>query len=93
MKILTETKNGGMAIELNPSEYREFARLVSSVEGKTLNEVYSVEFVRNFGEYNTEHDLSTVFGAIEAFYAQQFRVNDIQRGLDILKKSLREDNA
>lgn len=87
MKILTQSARG-MVLELNETEFRELSRLILSVEGKTLNETYHNEFNRSPMTAYEEIDLTTVFGAIEAFYSQKFRLNEFERGMKILRASL-----
>lgn len=87
MKLLTETKTG-VVIELNEQEFVQLKLLVNSVEGKTFGETYSGDFRYDNRAYANEFDLSSIFGAIQAFYTEKFRVNEIRQGLEILENSL-----
>lgn len=91
MKLLTRTQSAGVVIELNQSEFLELRMLIEAVEGKTLDEIYQVDYFHDGRSYTpNEVDLSSAFGAIKAFYSQKFRVNDIERGLSVLKDALKE---
>lgn len=88
MKLLTETKTG-VVLEFNEDEFRQLKLLVDSVEGKTLGQSYSEDFRWDHSYFANAYDLTSVFGAIQAFYAEKFRINEIRRGLEILENSLR----
>lgn len=87
MKVLTETKIG-VLVEFNESEFTQLKLLVNSVEGKTFGETYVGDFRFDNRAYANEFDLSSIFGAIQAFYTEKFRVNEIRQGLEILENSL-----
>lgn len=87
MKVLTETKIG-VLVEFNESEFTQLKLLVNSVEGKTFGETYSGDFKYDNRAYINEFDLSSIFGVIQAFYMEKFRVNEIRHGLEILENSL-----
>ena len=92
MKILTKSQNG-IVVEFSDMEYRELNKLIQSVEGKTFDDVYSSGFIREPYFTDKELDLSTIFGAIEAFYSSKFRINEIQKGLNILKSAVEKIDA
>jgi hypothetical protein len=89
MKTLTMGQNGNVIVEMNPDEMKEFEKLIASVEGKTINDhVFDFNFINDARYAHIDIDLSSVFGAVQAFYEAKFRVNEIQKGLDLLKSSL-----
>lgn len=92
MKVLTETKTG-VVLEFNEDEFRQLKLLVDSVEGKTLDDVYAGDYRWDRGSSINEYDLTSVFGAIQAFYTEKFRINEIRQGLEILENSLRGKNG
>lgn len=90
MRILSVTQREGRVIELTREEFGEFYKLVEALEGQTENHANWVFNVRShLLSMNDEVDFSGVFGAIQAFYEAQFRVNEMSETLQRFQEFLR----
>jgi len=90
MKVLSETKDDGRVVELTHDEWSEFLKLACAVEGKTQVETswdFRVEDRQRFAT-DAPVDYSTVFGNITAFYLAKFRLNEMQRAVDMFRESV-----
>lgn len=78
MRILSTTIMDGRVVELTADEWRDFCNLARSLEGKTEAESNWQFQGRKDYSYETEMNLSGVFGAILAFAEANFRVTEFK---------------
>lgn len=71
MKKIGTTEDGNVLLEANQEEFSMLVHLASALEGKTLEEV------RFHREQGLAPDYYGVFGAIEAFALELFRINEL----------------
>ena len=86
MELIGITPDNGRLIKMSPDEFKHFDRLALAIEGHTIEEV----FYRgdNPGRIYPDFGERGVFGAIEAFYLAQFKVNALQDILDEFKNTM-----
>jgi hypothetical protein len=81
MKILSVTRNEGRVVELTQGEWAQFRILSNALEGKTLSDM-SMDYMYRGTEISaayTDVDFSGVFGAVQAFYEANFKLNELKQ--------------
>ena len=92
MEFLGSTPDGGRIIKMSAQEFTDFRRLAESVEGHTLDEIIW-RGDRDQGRIYPDFGSNGVFGAIEAFYLAQFKVNALRDLLNEFQRTLNDSKA
>lgn len=82
MKLIGYTEHQNPIVEIDRVEYAELQRLSIAVEGKPLFEYFNPDNGR------MEFDFTKTFGVIRAFYEANFKINELQRLIDLIKESI-----
>ena len=83
MQRVGQTDKGMILFEMTQDEAFVFNRLALAIEGKTVSDIIMRDDTRGYLV-----DYSGVFGAIMAFSAMKFRVNEIRAIADELERTL-----